>query len=161
MSFYEHVVIARQDLSAQQAEGIAADLTKIVEDNGGKVVKAEQWGLRNIAYKINKNRKGHYIMLVLDAPGSAVAELERNVRLNEDIIRYLTIRVEAVEEGPSAVLQAKFDRSERGDREGGFRGERGERSDRGDRGDRPRRDGDRGPRRDRPADAVSEETGNE
>lgn len=150
MAFYEHIVIARQDISAQQAEGIAADLTKIVEDNGGKVVKTEQWGLRNIAYKIKKNRKGHYMMLVLDAPAGAVAELERNIRLNEDIIRYLTIRVDEIEEGPSAVLQAKFDRSERGDREGGFRG---------DRGDRPRRDGDRGPRRER-ADAV-EEAGNE
>lgn len=155
MAFYEHVVIARQDLSTQQAEAIAGDLAKIVEGNGGKVVKTEQWGLRNIAYKIKKNRKGHYIMLAIDAPAGVVAELERNVRLNEDIIRYLTIRVDEIEEGQSAVLQAKFDRSERGDREGGFRG---------DRGDRPRREGDRpdrGPRRDRFADAVSEEAGNE
>lgn len=159
MPFYEHVVIARQDLSAQQAEGIASDLAKIVESNGGKVVKTEQWGLRNIAYKIKKNRKGHYIMLALDAPAGAVAELERNVRLSEDIIRYLTIRVEEIEEGQSAVLQAKFDRSERGDREGGFRGDRegGFRGDRGPRGDRP----ERGPRRERFADAVSEESGDE
>ncbi len=141
MSFYEHVVIARQDISAQQAETLAGDLAKIVENNGGKVVKTENWGLRTIAYKIEKNRKGHYFMLSFEAAGPAVAELERNVRLNEDIIRYMTIRVDAVEEGPSAVMLAKSDRGDRGERgeRGGFRGDRPERGERGERGDRPRR----------------------
>ena len=141
MPFYEHVFVARQDISPQQVETLTADLTKVIEANGGQVKKTENWGLRNLAYKINKNRKGHYVLLNIDAPASLVTELERNVRLNEDIIRHLTVRVEALEEGPSAVMQV------RPDRERGHRGDR----DRGDRGDRGGRWG---------GDSDIEESGN-
>ncbi len=130
MSLYEHIFIARQDLPAQQVDVLVEEYTKLIEDNGGKVVKTENWGLRNLAYKIKKNRKGTYVFFGIDAPAAAISELERNVRLNEDIIRYMTVRVEEIEEGPSAVLQS------RGDRE---RGDRGDRGRRGDRGDRPAR----------------------
>lgn len=130
MPFYEHVFVARQDISPQQVETLTADLTKVIEANGGQVKKTENWGLRNLAYKINKNRKGHYVLLNIDAPATLVTELERNVRLNEDIIRHLTVRVEALEEGPSAVMQVRPDR-DRGDR-----GDRGRRGDRGERGGR-------------------------
>lgn len=130
MPFYEHVFVARQDISPQQVETLAADLTKVIEANGGQVKKTENWGLRNLAYKISKNRKGHYVLLNIDAPATLVTELERNVRLNEDIIRHLTVRVEALEEGPSAVMQVRPDR-DRGDR-----GDRGRRGDRGERGGR-------------------------
>ncbi|RIK94090.1 MAG: 30S ribosomal protein S6 [Proteobacteria bacterium] len=130
MPFYEHVFVARQDISPQQVETLAADLTKVIEANGGQVKKTENWGLRNLAYKISKNRKGHYVLLNIEAPATLVTELERNVRLNEDIIRHLTVRVEALEEGPSAVMQVRPDR-DRGDR-----GDRGRRGDRGERGGR-------------------------
>lgn len=130
MPFYEHVFVARQDISPQQVETLTADLTKVIEANGGQVKKTENWGLRNLAYKISKNRKGHYVLLNIDAPATLVTELERNVRLNEDIIRHLTVRVEALEEGPSAVMQVRPDR-DRGDR-----GDRGRRGDRGERGGR-------------------------
>ncbi|MBW7836097.1 MAG: 30S ribosomal protein S6 [Sphingomonadales bacterium] len=128
MPFYEHVFVARQDISPQQVETLTADLTKVIEANGGQVKKAETWGLRNLAYKINKNRKGHYVLLNIDAPASLVTELERNVRLNEDIIRHLTVRVEALEEGPSAIMQVRPDRDR--DRDRGRRGDRGERGGR-------------------------------
>ncbi len=139
MSFYEYVFVARQDLSNQQVDALTADFTKLVEDNGGKVAKTESWGLRSLAYKIKKNRKGHYVLLNLDAPAGAVAELERNTRLNEDVIRFMTIKVDELEEGPSAVVRSKGSRDDHGPR----RDDRGPRRD--DRG--PRRD-DRGPRRD-------------
>ncbi len=128
MPFYEHVFVARQDISPQQVETLTADLTKVIEANGGQVKKTETWGLRNLAYKINKNRKGHYVLLNIDAPASLVTELERNVRLNEDIIRHLTVRVEALEEGPSAIMQVRPDRDR--DRDRGRRGDRGERGGR-------------------------------
>lgn len=137
MPYYEHVFIARQDLSNQQVDALTADFTKIIEDNGGKVAKAENWGLRNFAYKIKKSRKGHYVLLNLDSPAPAVAELERNVRLNEDIVRHMTIRVDELEEGPSAVVRAKNSRDDRPPRRGG-RDDRDDRGDR-DRGDRPNR----------------------
>jgi small subunit ribosomal protein S6 len=121
----------------------------ILADNGGKVVESEYWGVKTMAYKINKNRKGHYALLKSDAPSSAVQEMERLMRLHDDVMRVLTIKVEAHGEGPSVQMQKRDDR-ERGDREGGFgaRGDRGDRGDRGfaPRGDRPERS-DRAPRR--------------
>ncbi|MFD1611725.1 30S ribosomal protein S6 [Sphingomonas tabacisoli] len=131
MALYEHVFLARQDLAQAQVDALAEAATKIIEDNQGKVVKTETWGLRNLAYRIAKNRKAHYVMLDIDAPAGAVAELERQTSINEDVIRYMTVRVDAHEGGPS-VMMRKSDRD---------RGERGERGDRGDRGERrPRRD---------------------
>lgn len=120
MPLYESVVIARQDISTAQVEGLADELTGIVEAGGGSVKKKEQWGLRNLSFRIKKNRKGHYFLLGIDAPGTAIAEYERVMRLNEDILRYQTIRVDEIEEGPSAVL-AKGGRDERGPRGGGPR----------------------------------------
>ncbi|MGF7170258.1 small subunit ribosomal protein S6 [Sphingobium xanthum] len=137
MPLYEHVFLARQDLAQAQVDALAENATKIVEAQEGKVTKVENWGLRNLAYKIAKNRKAHYVLLNIDAPAGTVAELERQTQINEDVIRYMTIRVDELEAGPS-VMMRKSDR----DRE---RGDRGDRGDRGPRGDR----GDRGPRRDR------------
>jgi small subunit ribosomal protein S6 len=148
MPFYEHVYLARQDLAPAQVEALTEAFTKIVADTGGEVKSTEYWGLRNIAYRIQKNRKAHYVLLNIDGPPAAIQELERQVALNEDVIRYQTIRVEALETGPSAMMK-KSDRGERGER-GGDRGERGDRGgDRGGRGDRGDRGGDRGPRMDR------------
>ena len=146
MPLYEHVFISRQDLSNAQAEGLVEHFSTILADNGGKVVESEYWGVKTMAYKINKNRKGHYALLKSDAPSSAVQEMERLMRLHDDVMRVLTIKVEAHGEGPSVQMQKRDDR-ERGDREGGF-GDRGDRSDRGfaPRGDRPERS-DRAPRR--------------
>ena len=121
MPFYENVFIARQDISAAQVEALADGFTTLVTEQGGQITKREYWGLRNIAYRIKKNRKGHYMLLNLDAPPAAVNELERNMRINEDVIRYLTVRVEALEEGPSAVMQNRG-RGEERDRERGRRG---------------------------------------
>lgn len=132
MPLYEHVFLARQDLAQAQVDALAENATKILTDNGGKVVKTENWGLRSLAYRIAKNRKAHYVMLDVDAPPAALFELERQTNINEDVIRFMTIRVDAHEEGPSAMMR----RGER-DRERGDRGDRGPRgADRGDRGDR-------------------------
>ncbi len=139
MPLYEHVFLARQDLATGQVDGLAEAFTKIIEDGQGKVQKTEYWGLRTIAYRIKKNRKAHYVLLNIEAPAAAVQELERQVALSEDIIRYQTIRVDALEADPSAMMR----KSDRGDR--AERGERGDRGPRGDRGDR----GDRGPRGER------------
>ncbi len=127
MPLYEHVFLARQDLAQAQVDALAENATKILTDNGGKVVKTETWGLKSLAYRIAKNRKAHFVMLDVDAPPAAVAELERQTNINEDVIRFMTIRVDAHEEGPSAMMR-------REQRSG--RGERGERGDRGDRGER-------------------------
>ncbi|NBO18620.1 MAG: 30S ribosomal protein S6 [Proteobacteria bacterium] len=105
MPFYETTVITRQDLSRQDITKLTDGLTAIVEQGGGKVVKNEYWGLRNLTYRIRKNRKGHYAMLGIDAPAAAIKELGRNIGINEDIVRALTVRVEALEEGPSAMMQ--------------------------------------------------------
>ena len=112
MPLYEHVFLARQDLAQAQVDAIAENATKIIADNGGKVVKTENWGLRGLAYRIAKNRKAHYVMLDVDAPAPAMAELERQTGINEDVIRFMTIRVEDHEKGPSAMMR-KQDR-ERG-----------------------------------------------
>lgn len=141
MPLYEHVFLARQDLAQAQVDALAETATSIIESNGGRVVKTETWGLRNIAYRIQKNRKAHYVALDFEAPAPVVAELERQTQINEDVIRYMTIRVDAHEPGPSAMMR----RGER-DRERGGRGR--DSDDRGDRGERGER-GDRGPRRGR------------
>lgn len=140
MPLYEHVFIARQDLSPSQAEGLMEEFTGILGEGGGTVVGSEYWGLRSMAYKINKARKGHYAFLRLDSPADAVAELERRQRLHEDVVRVMTVRVEEHEEGPSAIVLAKNSRDDR--RGGRGRGDR----DRGERGDRDRGDRDRGDR---------------
>src|SRR5579863_9283475 len=147
MPHYEHVFLARQDASTQQVEELTAQMTGIVEQAGGKVTKTENWGVRSLTYRMNKNRKAHFVLLNLDAPSAAVAEIERQERISEDVIRYLTVRVEELEEGPSAMMR-KADRDR--ERDGGFRGDR----DGGFRGDR----GDRGPRRPRDdAETADEE----
>jgi small subunit ribosomal protein S6 len=136
MPLYEHVFLARQDLAQTQVDALAENATKIVEDNGGKVVKTETWGLRSLAYRIQKNRKAHYVALDFEAPANVVAELERQTQINEDVIRYMTIKVDAHEEGPSAMMR-------RNDRDRGDRGDRGGRGrDRDDRGGRSREDFD-------------------
>jgi len=121
MALYEHVFLARQDLAQAQVDALAEAATKIVEDNSGKVVKTETWGLRSLAYRIAKNRKAHYVMLEIDAPAGVVAELERQTQINEDVIRYMTVKVDAHEAGPS-VMMRKGDRERRGrrERDGGF-----------------------------------------
>ncbi len=116
MPYYEHVFLARQDLSQAQVDALAAQATEIIESNNGKVTKTETWGLKSLAYKIDRNRKAHFVMLNIDAPGSVVEELERQNRINEDIIRYLTVRVDELEEGPS-VMMRKQDRERRRSRE--------------------------------------------
>ena len=132
MPLYEHVYLARQDLSSQQVDELTATLSGVIGQLGGKVTKTEYWGLKSLTYRMRKNRKAHMTLINVDAPPAALTEIERQERLNEDVLRYLTIRVEAHEEGPSAMMR-KSDRDDR------------DRGDRGDRGDRPR--GDRRPRR--------------
>ena len=112
MALYESVYITRPDISATQVESLTADLTKIIEENGGKVTKDEYWGLKSLAYKINKNRKGHYMMFNINGPSAAVQEFERNMRLSEDVLRYMTIRVDAFEEGPSMMVRNKGSRDD-------------------------------------------------
>ena len=142
MPLYEHVFLARQDVSAQQVEELTAQLSGVITQLGGKIAKVEQWGVKSLSYRVRKNRKAHFTFMNVDAPAAALTEIERQERLNEDVLRYLTIRVEEHEEGPSAMLR-KSDR-DRDDR-GGFR----DRDDRGggfrdrDRGDRRPRDRDR------------------
>ncbi|HAC60485.1 30S ribosomal protein S6 [Parvibaculum sp.] len=140
MALYEHVFIARQDVSQQQVEALTEQYSTVIKENGGSVGKTEYWGLRNLAFKVKKNRKGHYTLMNIDAPHAAVAEMERQMGISDDVIRFLTIRVEEHETDPSAMMQ---NRGDRGERRGGDRF--GDRGDRGSRfGDR-----DRGPRRDR------------
>jgi small subunit ribosomal protein S6 len=143
MPLYEHVYLARQDVSAQQVETLTAQFTGVIEQLGGKVAKAEYWGVKSLSYRIRKNRKAHMTLLNVEAPAAALAEVERQERLNEDVLRYITVRVDEHEEGPSAMMR-KVDRDrERDDRRGGF--DRGDRGDRGDR-DRGERRRDREPR---------------
>ena len=118
MALYEHVFLARQDLSQAQVDQLAATATEIVEANNGKVTKTETWGLKNLAYKIDRNRKAHFVMLNIEGPGAVVAELERQTRINEDVIRYMTIRVDEHEEGPSVMMRKnERDSKKRKDRE--------------------------------------------
>lgn len=129
MALYEHVFLARQDVSAQQVEALVEQFKGILESNGGSVGRVENWGLKSLAYRMNKNRKAHYTLMDIDAPSAAVQEMERQMRISEDILRYITIRVKEHEEGPSAIMQKR---------------DRDDRPRRGDRDDRPRR-----PREDR------------
>lgn len=143
MPLYECVILARQEVSAPQVEALVEEFSNVVTQGGGTVAKKEFWGLRNIAYRVKKNRKAHYILLNLDTPSAAVKEMERQMSLNEDVLRYLTVRVEELEEGPSAMMQAKNSRDDRPRRD-----DRGPREDRGF---------DRGPREDRPRRAEGGE----
>jgi small subunit ribosomal protein S6 len=147
MPLYEHVYLARQDASAQQVEELTAHLKGVVEGLGGTVAKTEYWGVKSLSYRLRKNRKAHFTLMNLDAPPAAINEIERLERLNEDVLRYLTIRVDEHEEGPSAMMRRAERDRDRDER----RGERGDRGDR-DRGDRDRGDRDRGDRGDRPRD---------
>lgn len=134
MALYEHTFLARQDISAQQAEALVEHFTGVLEENGGKVASFENWGLRTPSHRVKKNRKAHYLHLRVDAPSAALAEVERQMQIHEDILRFMTIRVEELEEGPSAMMKKN------------------------DRDDRPRRDNrDDRPRRDAPK-ANTEET---
>ena len=112
MPLYEHVFIARQDISSAQVDSLTSTFSALVKEQGGKVEKTEYWGLRTLAYRIKKSRKGHYVLFNLDAPPNALQELERNERLNEDILRYMTIRVEELEETPSVLMRASANRDE-------------------------------------------------
>ncbi len=125
MPLYEHVFLARQDLAQAQVDALAENATKIIEDNGGKIARTETWGLRSLAYRIAKNRKAHYVALDIDAPAAAIAELERRSNIDEDIIRFLTIRVDEHETGPSAMMRRgdKDRERSRGDRGMDFRRE--------------------------------------
>jgi small subunit ribosomal protein S6 len=144
MPLYEHVFLARQDVSAQQVEELTAQIKGVIEQMGGKVAKTEQWGVKSLSYRLRKNRKAHFTFMNVDAPSAAINEIERQERLNEDVVRYLSVRVDEHEEGPSAMMR-KVDRDrDRDDRGGGFRDR-----DRGGFRDRDR-DRDRGEhRRDR------------
>jgi small subunit ribosomal protein S6 len=161
MPLYESVIIARQDISTAQVDTLADELAAILGEGGGTVTKRENWGLRSLTYRIKKNRKAHYLFFNIDAPPAAVNEYERRMRINEDVLRYLTVAVDAHEEGPSAVLQNKgrpegerggfFGGGGRGGREGGDRFGGGPRRPREEGGDRGRFDSGRRPRSEAPA----------
>lgn len=135
MALYEHIFMARQDVSSQQVDTLVDHFKTVLEENGGSVGKIENWGLKTLPYRVNKNRKAHYALMNIDAPSAAVSEMERQMRIHEDVLRYMTVRVEEHEEGPSAMLR----KSDRDDRRPGGRGGRDD--------DRPRR-----PREDRPSE---------
>ncbi|PNG24515.1 30S ribosomal protein S6 [Methylocella silvestris] len=145
MALYEHIYLARQDVSAQQVEALTEQFRGIIESLGGKIEKVEYWGVKTLAYRIKKNRKAHFTLLNIDAPAAAITEMERQSSLNEDVLRLLTIRVEALEAGQSAMMRKRDD------------DDRGDRPDRGDRGRGPRPD--RPPRRPRDDAPASEEGG--
>jgi small subunit ribosomal protein S6 len=150
MALYEHVFMARQDVSAQQVETMTETYKGIIDSLGGSVTKVEYWGIKPLAYRIKKNRKAHYALFNISAPAAAITEMERQMRINEDILRFMTVRVEELEEAPSAMLQ-KRDRDDRPERGG----------DRFDRGDRPDRGGDRFERAPRRRDADDLDMGEE
>ena len=143
MALYEHVYLARQDVTAQQVETMTEQVKTVIQAGGGTVSKTEYWGVKSLAYRIKKNRKAHFTLLNISAPPAAVAEMERQLGLNEDVLRTLTIRVDELEEGQSAMLRKRDDSDrddrDRGDRRGGGRFDRGDRPDRGPRP--PRQDG--------------------
>jgi len=134
---YEHVYLARPDVSAQQVEDLTNQFKGVIEGLGGKVTKTEYWGLKSLSFRVKKNRKAHYTLLNVEAPPAAITEVERQERINEDVLRFMTIRVEELEEGPSAMMR----KAERDERRAGERGDR-DRGDRGERGERRRRDED-------------------
>ena len=128
MALYESVFITRQEISSSQAEAVIDGFAEIIANFGGSVEKKEYWGLRNLAYRIKKNRKGHYALLNIDGPAAAIAEMERNMRIHDDVLRFMTVRVDELDESPSPILRSRDER--------GGRGGRGRRDD----GDRPHRD---------------------
>ena len=147
MPLYEHVYLARQDVTTQQVEELTAQFKGVIEQMGGTVAKTEYWGVKTLSYRLRKNRKAHFTLLNIEAPSAAVTEIERQQRINEDVLRTLTVRVDELEEVPSAMMR-KVDRDRDRDERRGF-GDRGFDRDRGDRGDRDRGRRDRGPREDR------------
>ena len=144
MALYEHIYLARQDVTPQQVETLTEQFKTVIEANGGSIAKLEYWGVKTLAYRIKKNRKAHFTLMNINAPAAAVAEMERQMGISEDILRFMTIRMEEHEEGPSAMMRKReeSDRDDRGER-------RGPRGDRGDRPDRPRR-----PREDAPMEGA-------
>jgi small subunit ribosomal protein S6 len=132
MPLYEHVYLARQDVTAQQVDELTAQYKGVIEQMGGKITKTEYWGVKSLAYRIRKNRKAHLTLLNIDAPPAALAEVERQMRLSEDVLRYLTVRVEAHEEGPSAMMRKSDRDRDRDDRRGERRREREPRPPRDD-----------------------------
>jgi small subunit ribosomal protein S6 len=159
MPLYENVFIARQDISGTQVDQLADGFTTLITEQGGQVKKREYWGLRNLTYRMNKNRKGHYILFHIEAPAAAIAELERTMRISEDVLRYLTLRVEKFDEGPSPVMQSRGSREDRPRRDRDRYGEPREGRDGGDRGGE-RSGGDRGgerPRAETPAPVPATE----
>ncbi len=144
MALYEHIYLARQDISAQQVEALTEQFRSILESLGGKIEKVEYWGVKSLAYRIKKNRKAHFTLMNISAPAAAVTEMERQLGLNEDVLRTLTLRVDELEDGPSAMLRKR---------------EESDRDDRGDRGDRRGGGGrfDRGPRPPRPEGGFAQE----
>jgi small subunit ribosomal protein S6 len=153
MALYEHVFLARQDLSQQQVDALVEQYKGVIEANGGSVGRVENWGLKSLTYRIKKNRKAYYTLMDLDCPAAALNEMERQMGLSEDVLRFLTVKVEKHEEGQSAMMQKREERSDRGDRGFGDRGDRPSRGfgdrDRGPRSFGDRDGGDRGPRRPR------------
>ena len=116
MALYEHIYLARQDVSAQQVEDLTNQYSEIISSGGGQVTKSEYWGLKSLSYRIKKNRKAHYTLMNIDAPHEAVAEMERQMGISEDILRFMTIRVDKLEDGPSIQMQKRDERGDRGDR---------------------------------------------
>ena len=151
MRCYEHTLIARQDLSPQQAQALAETYSAVLSEHGGEVTKTEYWGLRNLSYRIKKNRKGHYLHLNLRAPADAITELERQERLSDDVLRYLTVKVDELEEGPSVVMQSRSSREERTRRH-----DEGDRPRRAHDDERPRRARDEGAARGQAAEEGAE-----
>ena len=153
MALYEHIFLARQDVTQLQVEALTEQIKSKIAALGGAVTKVEPWGVKSLAFRINKNRKAHFTLINIAAPSEAVVEIERLLSINEDVIRYLTIRVDEHEAGPSAMLRKRDDgdREERGSR--GPRGDRPERGDRAERGERP----ERGDRPDRPPRRARDE----
>ena len=143
MPLYEHIFIARQDVSGAQVDQLVETFTGVVETGGGKVVDSESWGLRNLAYRIKKNRKGHYVMMNIDAPSEVINELERQQRIHEDILRYLSLRVDEHEEAPSIMMQGRKERGPRREDEEGD--------------DAPAKTEAAAPETEKPADAPAEE----
>lgn len=146
MALYEHVFLARQDVSQQQVDALVEQYSGLISEMGGSVAKTEYWGMKSLAFRIKKNRKAHYTLMNIDAPSDALNEMERQMGINEDVLRFMTIRVDEFEEGPSAMMR----KSDRDDRRGGRGGDRGERG--GDRSDR----GERRPRREETTESKSE-----
>jgi small subunit ribosomal protein S6 len=150
MALYEHIFLARQDLSGAQVDEIIQNYKTLLEENGGSVGRIENWGLKSLTYRIKKNRKAHYAILNVEASGAAIFEMERQMRINEDILRYMTVSVEEHEDGPSVMMQ-KRDRDDRG------RGDRNRGDRNNDRGDRGDRGGDRGESGRRPRESAATE----